>query len=295
LILGAVAGAAGFMIVAGLVLGTLLALGGGPSVPFGSRIAVVEIDGLLADDADVLEQIRRFRADPRVKGFLIAINSPGAVVGPAQSVYQEVRRLRAEDGYPVVASIGAIGASGGYYVALGADSIFALPGSLTGSIGVLLEFPDASGLMEKVGVRMQVVKSAELKDAGSPFRPFSETDRLVLGELVTDVYAQFVDAVAEERALSHEAVARVADGRVLSGRQAFEHGLIDRLGNYRDALAAAGRMAGLGDEPRVVRPPRPRFGLRDLILGGSPMDVLSRAVRPRPMTGGPVLKFAVPF
>ena len=120
---------------------------------------------------------------------MIAINSPGGVVAPSQSIYRELTRLNAEDSVPVIAAIGGVGASGGYYVALAADSIFAMPGSITGSIGVIMEFPDASGLMQKVGVQMQTVKSAEHKDVGSPFRALNEGDRALLQELVLDVYS----------------------------------------------------------------------------------------------------------
>ncbi|HEX7049613.1 MAG TPA: signal peptide peptidase SppA [Longimicrobiales bacterium] len=283
------------MILTGLVLAVVLGIRGGGGLGVGGRIAVLKIEGLIADDEDYLEQIRRFREDPSVKGLLVVINSPGGVVGPSQSVYRELRRLREEDGRPVVASIGGVGASGGYYVALAADSIFALPGSITGSIGVIMEFPEVSDLMAKVGVEMQVVKSAEHKDIGSPFRPLTPEDRELLHSLVEDVYSQFVDVVARERGLEPATVRRLADGRILSGRQALQQGLIDRLGNYRDALAAAGRMAGLGENPRVVRPPENDFTLLDLLLGRGTTSSLAHLVRPLRPAGGPRLKFVVPF
>lgn len=282
------------MTLAGLALAVVGAIRGDTGLVRGDRIALIEVDGLIADDADYLEQIRRFRKDSSVRGFLVAINSPGGVVGPSQSLYRELRRIR-EEGRPVVAAIGAVGASGGYYVALAADSIFAMPGSITGSIGVIMEYPEVSGLMERLGVDMNVVKSAEHKDVGSPFRPLSPADRQVLEALITDVYDQFVEAVAEERALSAAEVYRLADGRVYSGRQAIQHGLVDRVGNLQDALSAVGRMAGLGDDPQVVRPPRREFTLLDFFLGRGATSSLAKWARPLEQTGGPRLKFVVPF
>lgn len=281
------------MTVGGIFLAVWTAAGG-RGFSIGPSIAVIEVEGLIADDRELLDQIRRFRDDPSVRGFVIAINSPGGVVGPSQSVYRELRRLREDDDRPVIASIGGVGASGGYYVALGADSIFALPGSITGSIGVIMQFPEASELMDRVGVQVEVVQSAEHKDAGSPFRPMTESDREVLASLVTDVYEQFVEAVAQERGLASEAVREVADGRILTGRQALASGLIDRIGNATDALAAAGRMAGLGEEPRVVRPPEERPTMLDLLLNGGLSAAVKRALSVE-MGGLPHLEYVVPW
>jgi len=283
--------------VTALVIAAIVALrgGGGGVLALGSgRIALVEVDGPISDDRKVLDDIARFRKDRSVRGYVVAINSPGGVVGPAQSIYEELRRLRRE-GKPVVASIGGMGASGGYYIALGADSIYALPGSLTGSIGVIMEMPDASGLMKKVGLGWNVVKSAEHKDVGSPFRPMTPGDRAVLDSLVSDVYAQFVEVVERERHLAPERVRALADGRVLSGRQALRSGLIDRTGNLRDALATAGRMAGLGSDPRVVKPPRERFSLLDVLLGRGTDEGLAAWVKPLERAATPRLEFAVPW
>ncbi len=281
--------------------GLLLAIGSadrggiGVNLGLGGRIAVIELEGVITDDELILEQIRRFRRDSSVRGFVIAINSPGGIVGPSQSIYRELRRLRDEDERPVIASIGGVGASGGYYIALAADSILALPGSLTGSIGVVMEFPDASALMDKVGIQMQVVESAEHKDIGSPFRAMSPGDRALLDSLVQDVYRQFVEVVVEERGLDPETLRVVTDGRVLSGRQALERGLIDRIGNYHDALALAGAMAGLGDDPDVIKPPEDRFRMVDLLLGGAVTRALNGIVRPLERASVPSLKFVVPW
>jgi protease-4 len=198
-----------------------------------------------------LGELREYRRDSSIKGYVLVVNSPGGEVAPSQSIYHELTRVR-EEGYPVVAVIGSVGASGAYYAALGADTILAMPGSLIGSIGVLMEFPNFEELLDKVGLRYEVIKSAEHKDLGSPYREVTDEERRLLQGVVDDVYGQFVEAITEARGLSRDSVARVADGRLLSGREAVEYGLIDGEGTLVDAIAMAGNMAGLGPEPRTV-------------------------------------------
>lgn len=267
------------MTLTGLVLAVFSATGGGPNITLGGRVALLEVNGVIADDRAFLRDIRRLRRDGSVRGWVVSINSPGGVVAPSQSLYQALDRLRTEDQVPVVASIGSVGASGGYYVALGADSILALPGSITGSIGVIMEYPNVEELMDKVGVRMEVVMAGEQKDLGSPFRTMGPEDREILNALVTDVHEQFIEAVASAREIPVDEVRTLADGRVLSGRQALDAGLIDRLGNLDDAIGVAGRLAGLGSTPRVVRPQREeRTWLLDVLLGESTARALQQLV-----------------
>lgn len=280
------------MVITGIVL-AIITTGSGARGGFslGDRIAVIPIEGIIADDRAVLEQIRSFRDDRSIKGYVVAINSPGGSVGPSQSIYSELRRLREEGERPVIASIGGVGASGGYYIALGADSIFALPGSLTGSIGVIMELPEIGELMDKVGVDMRVIKSAEHKDVGSIFREMSPGDSAVLNSLVQDVYDQFVDAVAIERKLARTRLLPVADGRVLTGRQAHRSGLVDRMGNVQDAIATAGRMAGLGSDPKVAFPKEDRPTILDVLLGRTTVGALERFMRPLEQVSTPRLKY----
>jgi protease-4 len=280
------------MVITGIVL-AVITTGSGARGGFslGDRIAVIPIEGIIADDRAVLEQIRSFRDDRSIKGYVVAINSPGGSVGPSQSIYSELRRLREEGDRPVIASIGGVGASGGYYIALGADSIFALPGSLTGSIGVIMELPEIGELMDKVGVDMRVIKSAEHKDVGSIFREMSPGDSAVLNSLVQDVYDQFVDAVATERKLARTRLLPVADGRVLTGRQAHRSGLVDRMGNVQDAIATAGRMAGLGSDPKVAFPKEDRPTILDVLLGRTTAGALERFMRPLEQVSTPRLKY----
>lgn len=281
------------MVLTGIVLAVLSSAGesSGRRFGLGDRIAVIPIEGIIADDREVLEHIRRFRADGSIKGYVVAINSPGGSVGPSQSIYNELKKLRDEDDRPVIASIGGVGASGGYYVALGADSIFALPGSLTGSIGVIMELPQIQELMDKVGVEMRVIKSAEHKDVGSVFREMTPGDSAVLNSLVQDVYDQFVDAVAVERKIARGRLMPVADGRVMTGRQAQRSGLVDRLGNVHDAISAAGRMAGLGSDPKFAFPPEDRTTLLDLLLGRTTAGALGRFMRPLEQVSTPRLNY----
>ena len=281
------------MVLTGIVLAVLSSARDSGGLSLGDRIGVIPIEGIIADDREVLEHIRRFRDDRSIKGYVIAINSPGGSVGPSQSIYSELKKLRDEDDRPVIASIGGVGASGGYYVALGADSIFALPGSLTGSIGVIMELPEIQGLMDKVGVEMRTIKSAEHKDVGSMFRDMTAGDSAVLKSLVQDVYDQFVDAVVAERKLARARLMPVADGRVLTGRQAHRSGLVDRMGNVQDAISAAGRMAGLGSDPKFTFPPEDRTTLLDLLLGRTTASALGRFMRPLEQVSTPRLNYLV--
>lgn len=251
---------------AGVVISARMLMGDG-ILPRGARVAVVPLRGSIIEERDFIRKLEAFEADGGVRAFVIEIESPGGTVGASQSIYEAVRSLRDDGNRPVVAWMGDVGASGAYYAAMGADSVFALPGSITGSIGVIMEFPVAEELYRKVGLSWEVVKSGEFKDTGSPARGLTESDRIVLETMVEDMHEQFVDAVAGNRPLAREEIEALADGRVFSGRQAAELGLIDGVGTMEDAVAVAGRMAGLGERPRVQRPPEPRRGLWELLLG----------------------------
>jgi protease-4 len=229
----------------------------------GPRLAIVEVEGLILDVEDLLRDLRGHRDNPQVRAVVVRINSPGGVVGPAQEVHQALRRVR-EGGKPVVASLGAVAASGAYYVAVAADRIYANPGTLTGSIGVIMQLPNVEQLMKKVGVDYVVVKAGQYKDLGNFARPMTPEERRVLQALLDDVHAQFVAAVAEGRRMDRARVAQFADGRVFSGTQAKSLGMVDELGGLEDAVNAAARLAGLPVPPAVI-PPRRRFSLFELI------------------------------
>lgn len=236
----------------------------GGAVGFGPRVAVVELEGVILDVEDLLKDLKGYRESPQVRAVVIRINSPGGVVGPTQELHDALQRLR-RAGKPVVASLGAVAASGGYYVAVAADQIYANPGTLTGSIGVIMQLPNLEQLMKKVGVDYVVVKSGQFKDIGNISRPMSREERRVLQSLLEDVHAQFVGAVAAGRKLDRAEVLGVADGRVFSGAQARDLRMVDALGGLEEAVEGAAQLAGLPLPPTVI-PPRRRFSFMDLVL-----------------------------
>lgn len=240
---------------------------GNTSFLAGGRVAVVPLRGVIEDEAAFTKALDGFREDPGVRAFVIEIESPGGTVGASQSIFEAIRELRDDDERPVLAWMGDVGASGGYYAAVGADSVYALPGTMTGSIGVIMEFPNAEELFRKVGVGWDVVASGEHKDLGGLARPLSPEGREILEDVVGDVHEQFVEVVSENRKLDRETVLGLADGRVFSGRQANELGLVDGLMTLSETIDLAGRMAGLGTDPTIVRPREPTLSLFDL-LGG---------------------------
>jgi protease-4 len=235
----------------------------GPGVAFGPRVAVVELEGMIIDVEDLLRELKAHRENPQVKAVVIRINSPGGVVGPSQELHDALLRLR-KAGKPVVASLGAVAASGGYYVAVGADQIYANPGTLTGSIGVIMQMANVESLMKKVGVDYVVVKAGRYKDLGNFSRPMSPEERRVLQALLDDVHTQFIGAVAAGRRMDESQVRQFADGRVFSGVQARALKMVDELGGLEDAIDGAARLAGLEAPPRVVLPRR-RFSVFDLL------------------------------
>lgn len=241
--------------------------GGMPLVPGERKVAVVPVEGVIHSAERTLRSVRRFRDRDDVRGFVVEIRSPGGSVGASQSIYRALRELREEDDRPVYAWIGDVGASGGYYVALAADSIFALPGSITGSIGVIMELPNAQGLLRKAGVEVEVVKSGAYKDLGSPVRPLEEGEREVLQGVVDDTYRQFLDVVVENRGMARERAAELADGRIYTGSQAVQLGLVDGVATLSETIDMAGRSAGLGEDPPTVTPSEPRPGIWDVLLG----------------------------
>ena len=239
-------------------------------LPGGAKVAVVEVEGIIGGDAargldsdGVIRVLGEYRDDPAVRAVVLRINSPGGVVAPTQEIFTAVRRLR-EAKKPVVASLGSVAASGGYYVAVAADRIYASPGTLTGSIGVVMQLANLEGLLKKVGVEYVVVKAGAYKDVGNIARAMTPEERRILQALLDDVYDQFVTAVAEGRSLDPQVVRGFAEGRIYSGRQAQGLKMVDELGGLEEAIEAAAKMAGLPAKPRVIYPRR-RFSLRGLL------------------------------
>ena len=230
----------------------------------GECVGVVEVKGLIADSKETIKQLHVFRDNGKVKAIVLRIDSPGGVVGPTQEIYEEVGKLTSKK--KVVVSMGSVAASGGYYIAMPANMVFANPGTVTGSIGVLMQLSNIEGLLGKIGLKSYVLKSGRYKDAGSPVRELTKDDRAVLQGVIDSMQGQFVKAVAEGRKLPMEEVERVADGRIFSGEQALRLKLVDRLGNLQDAIAEAGKMAGIKGEPEVIYPPEKKKLWLDLIM-----------------------------
>jgi protease IV len=244
-------------------LSIVLAPEGGGGSLFGARIALVELDGPIIDVDDLLRELKGHRDNPMIKAVVIRINSPGGVVAPTQELHAALARLR-EAGKPVVASLGSVAASGGYYVAVAADKIYANPGTLTGSIGVIMRLPNLEGLLKRVGVDFVVVKAGQLKDIGNFARAMTPEERRVLQVMLEDVHAQFIDAVASGRKLDRARVLAFADGRIVSGHQAKALNMIDQLGGLEEALDGAAVLAGIPKPPRVVGPRR-KLSIMDLV------------------------------
>ncbi len=230
---------------------------------FGPKVALVELEGIILDADELVRELKAHRENPIVRAVVIRINSPGGVVGPTQELHQAIVKTR-QAGKPVVASLGGVAASGGYYVAVAADQIYANPGTLTGSIGVIMQTANVEQLMKKVGVDFVVVKAGDYKDIGSFARPMTAEERRVLQALLDDVHGQFIGAVAQGRKLDRARVTQFADGRIFSGSQAKSLGMVDALGGLEDAVAAAGKLAGLPGTP-VVLPPRRKISIMDLL------------------------------
>ena len=275
--------AAGFL-AALVVVGVWSSRGG---IALGERIGVVEVRGFIGDARPTVEALREFRKDEGIKAVVLRVESPGGGIAPSQEIHDAVRRTAQVK--PVVVSMGAVAASGGYYISAPATKIVANPGTATGSIGVIVQFQEIHGLFSRLGLRTRVVKSGPLKDAGSPFREMTEQDRAVFQALVEDLFQQFVDAVAQGRGMDRDAVLALADGRVYSGRQALELGLVDRLGGFWDAVDLARDLAGLRGEPRLEYRRRKKRGLLRWLLGEE-----AGALDPIGRLAAPPVRYAVP-
>ncbi|MDO8475080.1 MAG: signal peptide peptidase SppA [Candidatus Rokubacteria bacterium] len=229
----------------------------------GAKVGVVEIEGIIVDGTAAVRELREHAENPSIKAVVLRVNSPGGVVAPTQEIFAAIQRAR-KAGKPVVATLGAVAASGGYYVAAAADRIYANPGTLTGSIGVVMQMANIEGLLKKVGVEYVVVKAGAYKDVGNFARTMSPEERKMLQALLDDVYSQFVDAVAEGRGLERKEVLAFAEGRIYSGQQALALKMVDEMGGFEDAVEAAGKLANIPGRPKLVYP-RKKFSFKDLL------------------------------
>lgn len=264
--------AASFVVVVGFV-GMLILIGlsgdyESRSFGFGSRIAIVEVRGEIIDSRDFVRQMKKWTKNSSVKAIVIDINSPGGGVAASQEMYEQILRTKAADKL-VIASMGAVAASGGYYIACAADKIVSNPGTLTGSIGVILSFPTAKKLFDKIGIKWETVKSGELKAVGSFNRPMSQEEERMLKSVIMDTYEQFVEAVSNGRDRPKEEIYPLADGSIFTGRQAYNFGLVDTLGTFEDAISLAGELCELGPNPDIVKEVKRKRGFWDLLSSTS--------------------------
>ena len=230
----------------------------------GDRIALIRVEGVILDSQETVGELRRFSENPFVKAIVLRIDSPGGGVVPSQEIHDAIKRVRSKNSKAVIASLGSVAASGGYYIAAATDRIVANPGTLTGSIGVIMETANVEGLLQKIGVEGVVIKSGKYKDVGSPLRKMSEEERALLQNVMDDVHAQFIEAVAEGRAIEIKDAQALADGRIFTGRQAKDAQLVDEIGDLEDAIQLAADIAGIEGDPKIVEPRR-RFSIRDIL------------------------------
>jgi len=242
---------------------------------FGDKIAIVEVKGVISQSSGVIEELQQYVEDEGVKGIILRIDSPGGGVGPAQEIYREIIKIKPKK--KVVTSMGSVAASGGYYIACASDRIVANPGTITGSIGVIMQFSNLEELLKKIGIRGVVLKSGEHKDIGSPFREMTPEEKRIMQEVLDNVHQQFIQAVADGRKLDREKVVQVADGRILTGEQAKNLGLVDEMGNLQDTIDITAKMVGIEGKPNVIYPRR-KISIWELLMrdmASAVIDVLN--------------------
>lgn len=230
-------------------------------------IGLVEVKGMILDSKETIRQLRHFQKQDGVKAVVLRVDSPGGIVAPSQEIFEEVKKFAARK--KIIVSMGSLAASGGYYISAPATMIYANPGTITASIGVILKLSNIEALMDKIGIKSHTLKTGKYKDSGSPLREFSLEDRAMLQSVIDNTHEQFIQAVAEGRKLPVEEVRKIADGRILSGEQARGFKLVDRLGTLQDAIEEAGKQAGIKGEPEVILPPRKKVNYLDMLADGA--------------------------
>jgi protease-4 len=260
-----------FLIVFGVIAALSLVMTFKGKVQLGEKVALVRVTGVILDSTSVIEELKEHSKNRSVKAIVLRVDSPGGGVAPSQEIYEEIIKIKEKK--KVVVSMGSVAASGGYYISAPADMIVANPGTLTGSIGVIMEIPNVSDLMEKIGVKTQVVKSGRHKDMASVFKTMTPEEKEILQTVLDDVHDQFIAAVAEARGMEYEAVRKLSDGRIFTGRMAKELGLVDELGNLQDAIMLAGKLTGIKGEPDVVYKEE-EFSFIDILRGNIPKNLV---------------------
>lgn len=271
---------AGSFIVLTLIVSSRL---GRPAMPGGDQVGVIEIAGVIADARAFCDDLKAFREDETIKAIVVRIDSPGGGVGPSQEIYRAIGKAREKK--HVIASMGALAASGGYYAASATEGIMASPGTITGSIGVIMGYTNFKDIFDKVGLVPVVIKSGDFKDTGSPVRDMRDDEKIFLQKFVDTIHDQFVQDVSTGRNMPYDTVQALADGRIYAGSEAMDLGLVDRLGNLEDAVEWAGELAGITGKITVVYPPEPKRSLLEY-LTDSTIDGISKFVGQSQLSGG---------
>ena len=240
------------------------------NIPLGNRLALIRIEGPIIDAKDAIDEIKEYTGDKSIKAIVLRVDSPGGAVAPSQEIYEEVKKAVAKK--KVVVSMGSVAASGGYYISAPATKIIANPGTLTGSIGVIMEIPNIEKLMDKIGIRTEVIKSGRHKDIASAFRSMGKEEREILQGVMDNVHEQFIRAVAEGRKMKVEELRKIADGRIFTGEQAKTYGLVDELGTLEDAIKIAADLAGMKEEPEVVSK-KDKLSVLDILRNTFPKEI----------------------
>ena len=244
------------------------------------EIALVHVNGMLMDSRDIVRQLSDYRHDPQVRGIILRIDSPGGAVAPAQEIYSEIMKLRA-DHKTVYASMGTVAASGGYYIACAADYVLANPGTLTGSISAVMAFNNIEELTKKVGVKPYIIKSGKFKDVGSPLRAMTPDEQKLLQDVVNDVHEQFVQAIAAGRDLPLAEVHKIADGRIMTGQQALKLKLIDEVGGLEKTIDLLAKKLNVAGRPKIIEQ-KDKVPFFDWLLQGSLSSGLVQTLMPSP-------------
>lgn len=266
-----------------------------------NSVAVIEIDEAIGESSKLLKALYESANNPNVAGIVVRVDSPGGSVGPSQELYAAIKKLKTKK--KIVVSMGSVAASGGLYLALAADKIFCQPGTLTGSIGVIMQTPNFSAIADKIGFKMVTVKSGKLKDVGNPFRPMEAADQEFLSSVIKTTYDQFVDAVWEgrgkvfqERGISREKMLGFADGRIIPGTTAKEVGLVDEFGDLYDAARAVLELAGKpipeDQLPHMTFPGRKLMRFQELFEASSKMV---HSFQDRVVSGGTEVTYRAPL
>ncbi len=254
-----------FTFIFGIIIGSFLI--GRDGISPGDKIAIVNIDGIILDSKKYLKSFKSIKENHSIKGVVVRINSPGGAVGPSQEIYSELRNLSTYK--PVVASMGSVAASGGYYIACAAEKIYANPGTITGSIGVIAQFANYEELLDWAKVDFEVIKSGKLKDVGSPLKKMSKEERQFIQSLIDNVHMQFAKVVSENRDIGMNKIRSLTDGRIFTGEQAKNLNLIDELGSLNVAVNEAAKLSNLEEDPQTIEFPEEKSPFLELLLSKS--------------------------